>query len=190
MERNAARRHCRIRQGTDAAPCRSAPPAPRPVDADGEVGDVDRIGLYTLLQVSFRAARNEPVAALAREHLARLSGGPGGQVVRAIKEVQWFLQDLAMRTGPNPGPKGGLCLWGIIGNSTMAEWFVDELRPFWFDLLASDDDNTDSDDHILVFCQKDINGPPPSVFQIGLTEAGDALEISRFDDLPFSWNRF
>lgn len=31
---------------------------------------------YSVLQVSFRAARNEPVAALAREHLARLSNGP------------------------------------------------------------------------------------------------------------------
>lgn len=137
-----------------------------------------RMGLYTVLQVSFRASRNEPVAALAREHLARLSGGPDGRVVRAIKEVQWFLQDLANRTGPNPGSKGGLCLWGIIGNSTMAEWFVDELKPFWFDLLACEDDNTDSDDHILVFCQKDINGPPPSVYQIALNEAGDTLDRS------------
>lgn len=56
---------------------------------------------------------------------------------------------------PQPWPKGGLCLWGTIGNSTVAEWFVDELKPFWFALLASDDDNTDSDDQ-----QKGINDPP------------------------------
>ena len=71
------------------------------------------MGVYTHLHVCFACDTNDGVAALARTHLARLNERPLGEwedYDTRDQEAQWFLEALSDRTGPNPGPKGGLSI--------------------------------------------------------------------------------
>lgn len=77
------------------------------------------------IHVCFACDKNEGVAELAKKHIRPEDDRD------ASEEARWFLKDLAGRTGRNPGPKGGLSVWGMVGNYTAEDVFVDELRPFW-----------------------------------------------------------
>jgi hypothetical protein len=101
---------------------------------------------YVHIHVCFACDYNDGVAALAKEHLA----GTDYQ----CREAKWFLESLSQRTGTNAGTKGGLSLWGICGNYTNGEEFVEELKPFWEDLLKSDTEGGPLYfEHILVFVE-------------------------------------
>jgi len=102
------------------------------------------MGFYVHLHVCFECHRNEGVAAVASKHLASVKH----------KEARWFLEDLSTRSGPNPGPKGGLSLWGIVGNYTSGDEFVSALMPFWQELLSGQiDDGPLMVHRIVVFVQ-------------------------------------
>jgi len=106
------------------------------------------MGYYTHIHVCFESTFSEPVAAIARRHLPEVGES-------RIIEAKWFLESLAERTGTNPGPKGGLCLWGMVANGVPPEDFVAVLGPFWEDILQEPDDDELSDisphNHIVVF---------------------------------------
>jgi len=136
------------------------------------------MGHYVHINVCFACDKNEGVAALAEKHLPE---------TEECREAKWFLEDLAKRTGNNPGPKGGLSTWGMVGNYTDEEEFVEVLRPFWKDLLSDVDEGPCSFEHVLVFVEHEQ------------TERATAFEIYRDDDddaetltvkkheCPFSW---
>lgn len=104
------------------------------------------MGFYVHLSVIFSASYNDGIAELARKHLPLLVFEDGEN-----REAEWFLRDLSGRTGENMGPKGGLCLWGTVGNYTRPDKFVDKLRPFWKELLSGVTGGPLSFHHILVF---------------------------------------
>lgn len=134
------------------------------------------------INVCFKCSENEPVAAIARKHIE-------GMV--ECREARWFLESLAARTGHNPGPKGGLSMWGMVGNHTDGDDFVSELRPFWFELLASDLDGGPSNyAHILVFVEPEQVGRA-TAYEIWLEDFGKPvhLEIAKHD-CPFAWMQF
>ena len=97
------------------------------------------------LHVCIPCDTNDGVAALAKKHLELIPD--------EHREAKWFLEDLSNRTGNNPGPKGGLSLWGMVGNYTDEDEFVSVLTPFWIELLAGVDGGPLDHEHILVFSE-------------------------------------
>lgn len=139
------------------------------------------MGYYVHLNVVFACDGNDEVAKLAQNHLEQLSQ-------EAMNEVRWFLKDLSGRSGVNKGPKGGLSLWGIIGNYTNGEEFCETLRPFWADLLRGVPDGPLPCEHILVFYEPEQE-QRATAFEIMYHKESDALEIVRHDNLPFCWGQ-
>ena len=82
------------------------------------------MSLYVHLHVVIPANENYTLALYAKDHLRYYNRDD-------CIEARWFLNELSNRRGTNPGPKGGLSLWGIIGNATHPEVFVGVLKPFW-----------------------------------------------------------
>lgn len=139
------------------------------------------------LHVCIPAYSNDEIAVIARRHLE--SFGP-----KMLAPCRRFLQALSFRSGENPGSKGGLSLWGEVGNHTNGEAFCDDLLDFWADILKSNDDGTpDADEHIIVFYEKEQT-EAATAFEIYLLEAEDApnspITIKRHSDLPFTWMQF
>lgn len=141
------------------------------------------MGLYVHLSVVFATDRNESVAALAAKHRATITDTRDG-----AREAGWFLDDLAARTGRNMGPKGGLSLWGTVGNYTDGHAFVEVLKPFFAELLSSGiDGGPCSHEHILVFVEQE-QSEQATAFEILLAdeEAAESLTV-REHKCPFSW---
>lgn len=148
------------------------------------------------LHVCFPCDNNDHVAALAARHHAAL---PIVTDHLAPPYAREFLEDLMERRGPNPGPKGGLSLWGWVTNHGDGQRFVDALAAFWIDLLSgsiADEDYGGPADYerICVFAEREQRGFT-TVWQIGLFDDLDDVDYSRprrlevkvFPDMPFSW---
>jgi hypothetical protein len=149
------------------------------------------------LHVAFNCDSNEGVAALARKHL------PAVQEVTRVEgrgpafwdpaEAVWFLTDLSERTGSNPGPKGGLSLWGIVGNHTRAEVFAAVLRAFWDDLLRLEVDGGPQPWAHIIILYEEEQSEQANALEIYLTgdiwndRANCSLTISKHEGLPFAW---
>ena len=142
------------------------------------------MGWYVHIHVCFACQHNEPVADLARRHLPGVNGD-------GTQEAVWFLEDLAKRVGQNPGPKGGLSLWGMVGNYTNGDRFVECLRPFWGDLLRQEVGGICQHERVLVFVENE-QSKAAQAFEIFLAEddeARAAVEVKRHVDLPFSFRQ-
>lgn len=131
------------------------------------------------IHVCFPCSENEGVAALAKKHLDPLTDESDGH-----QAAIWFLKDLSGRTGHNPGPKGGLSLWGMVGNYTNVSTFCDVLRPFWMELLSGVEGGPLDFEHILVFEEQEQSGAA-TAHEIFLEDG--ALVIRKHERLPFSW---
>ena len=127
------------------------------------------------ISVCFACDDNDPVADLARRHML-----PDG----ANTEARLFLQTLASRSGPNDGPKGGLSMWGIVGNYTDEDQFIDALRPFWRALLDDVDGGPCAIEHVLVFVEHS-QARRAAAIEIGLDQDG-MLAVTKHL-CPFSW---
>ena len=136
------------------------------------------MGHYVHLTVCFACDTNEGVAALAKEHMPPEDGS---------REARWFLQALAERTGNNPGPKGGLSTWGIVGNYTDKDEFVETLRPFWKALLSDPEGGPCSFEHILIFVEHEQTERATAI-EIFLDddENKDSLIVKKHE-CPFAW---
>lgn len=135
------------------------------------------MGYYVHLSVVFACDKNDGVAEIAKRHL---------DTVGENREARWFLEDLSTRTGSNPGPKGGLSLWGAVGNYTNAEEFVNVLRPFWLALLADDYEGGPCGfEHVIVFTEPEQT-ERATAFEIFRDEADDSLTVKKHE-LPFAW---
>jgi hypothetical protein len=139
------------------------------------------------IHVCFSCDRNEPVAELARRHLEAVKARDGDDGDRA---AVWFLEDLAKRTGGNPGPKGGLSLWGMVGNYTNGASFCEALKPFFEEMLIHGVGGICQHEHILVFEEQE-QSESPTVYEIMLDGDYDSdarrLAIKRHENLPFTW---
>lgn len=135
------------------------------------------MGFYVHLSVVFACDRNEGVAALATKHLPS---------VAETREPRWFLEELSKRTGGNPGPKGGLSLWGIVGNYTDAEEFIEVLRPFFTELLSGQIDGGPCEfEHAIVFTERE-QSERATAFEISRDEDTGHLQVKEHE-LPFAW---
>lgn len=136
------------------------------------------MGHYVHIHICFACDRNEGVAAIAKKHLPKL-----GECI----EAKWFLDDLAKRTGNNPGPKGGLSMWGIVGNHTNEEEFIEVLRPFWDDLLSGVDGGPLGFEHVLVFVEHEQT-ERATAFDIYCDYSDDIKTLTvKKHECPFSW---
>lgn len=149
------------------------------------------MGWYVHLHACFPCDRNEPVAWLAAQHLIRrrrIRGRDG------LREARWFLESLSRRRGRNPGPKGGLSLWGIVGNCTRGKSFVYALYRFWVDLLTArlpgewGLGGPNRHDRILVFEEPEQSGRAIA-WEIGLDENRQDRLVIRRHACPFSWRQ-
>ena len=139
------------------------------------------------LVVSFQCNENEGVAEVAKRHLPMIRKTvDGGEAIS-------FLEDLSQRTGTNPGTKGGMSLWGTVGNRIDAETFAESLRPFWNDLLRSRiEGGPFAFQHIVLFYEVE-ESEHASALEIYLD--GDYREriedrhltIKKHENLPFQW---
>lgn len=138
------------------------------------------MGHYVHIHVCFACDSNEGVAELAKNHLMEISGD-------TCKEAKWFLESLSERTGKNPGPKGGLSLWGMVGNFTDGDIFVRILNGFWKDLLSEIEGGPRSDERILVFVEHE-QSDYAEAYEIFLEddENPETLKIKKHG-CPFSW---
>jgi hypothetical protein len=120
---------------------------------------------------------NDVLAMVAARHIGKF-------VDHECREAQLFLADLSQRTGKNPGPKGGLCLWGMVGNYTLPGKFCEALRDFWCDVYES---GVLLDfEHILVFSEPEKSGAA-NAHEISYNENTRELTIKFHERLPFSW---
>ncbi|MBX6168871.1 MAG: hypothetical protein IRY84_14690 [Thermobispora bispora] len=144
------------------------------------------MGFYVLLSVVFPCDRNDGVAALARRHLRNL--GPDAPL-----EAQWFLQDLGERSGENPGPKGGLSLWGIVGNHTRPHDFASALTPFWLDAYFTPGGPL-RHERIIVFYEfeqsEEANAIEICLEDEDADRAAARLSMRTHPGLPFAWGQY
>ena len=141
---------------------------------------------YVHLLVSFQCEKNEGVAELAQKHLPLIREADEQEAIS-------FLEELRSRTGTNPGTKGGMSLWGMVGNRTDPEKFVESLRPFWDDLLRSQIEGGPLwFNHIVVFYEFEEQNHS-NALEIFLTGdfrtplASRPLVINKHEQLPFQW---
>ena len=142
------------------------------------------MGWYVHLQVSFACDENDGVAQLAREHLKHMDQD-SSLYSRA------FLADLSHRSGTNPGPKGGLSLWGIVANgSGIAGEFVEQLRPFWTDLLGEIiEGGPFGFEHIVVLYEEEQSQAANAyeVYWDDPDSPARKLVVRHHQNLPFAW---
>lgn len=133
------------------------------------------MGHYVHLNVCFACDTNDAVAELAKKYMPPED---------ANREARLFLQELSERTGMNYGAKGGLSTWGMVGNHTDEDKFVDTLRPFWKALLLGVDGGPRSFEHILIFVEHE-GAERATAIEIFLDQH-EALVIKKHV-CPFAW---
>lgn len=131
------------------------------------------------IHVCFKCTNNEPIAALAQKHLSSM-------LSKDDREPKWFLEDLSKRTGTNPGPKGGLSLWGMVGNYTHVDKFVEVLRPFWEELLREYIGDICDHEHILVFEEQEQR-EKTTAYEIFLDPVNLIVKVH---ECPFAFMQF
>lgn len=134
------------------------------------------------LHIAFSAYENDPIAAVAKKHLALVE-----QNDDIVKEVKWFLKDASKRTGRNPGPKGGLFLWGKICNFLNAEAFIKGLSPFFLEILSTKECDPGDWERIVIFYEPE-QSEAAHAYEVSLDET--RLAIRHFQNLPFTWMQF
>jgi hypothetical protein len=143
------------------------------------------MGYYVHINVCFACHKNDGVAELAAKHRrALLEPNKAG-----VYEACMFLDSLAKRQGYNPGPKGGLSTWGMIGNYTDGKRFVECLIPFWKELLSNIiDDGPCGFEHILVFVEPEDSAATAYEIFWANQWTKNELKIVKHE-CPFRWNQ-
>lgn len=136
------------------------------------------MGHYVHLSIVMACNNEDELFKLAKKHL---------QKDYKCNESLWYLEYLSEGKGYTCGPKGGLSMWGIVGNYTSAEFFVENLRLFWIELFETEVGPFNFE-HIIVFYEHEQS------------EQADAIEISwdkekkqlkiKDHSLPFAWMQF
>ena len=145
------------------------------------------MGFYTHISVVFSCNEKEGIITCAKDFLTKnsLDSEDGS------REAKWFVEDCATGRGYVCGPKGALYTWGLVGNYTNAEKFVEVLMPFWDQLLGKAKDCGFDFEHINVFYEPE-QSEQAQCYEI-YREAHDkkgAILIKHHDALPFCWRQF
>jgi hypothetical protein len=150
------------------------------------------MGFYVHLHVCFATDVNDGVAQVAARHLNQLPDD--------CHEARWFLEELSARSGKNPGPKGGLSLWGIVGNHTDTIRFAEVLRPFWEELLSGRVDGGPHRHERVIIMYEPEQSEATNVIEIGWDNplppthpkgsAHPKLMLWHHKSLPFSFQQF
>lgn len=160
------------------------------------------MSFHVNLSVIFPCYANDKVAELAKRYLDSFGvelppegEWPKHDYTKEYLYDSWyamcFLTNLARRTGINAGPRGGMSLWGTVGNHVNVDMFVDELYEFWRDLLIEDNEGPLSHEHILVFYEYEQSFAANCI-EIFLQERRrktSKVVIEHHKDLPFRWNQ-
>ena len=133
------------------------------------------MGFYVHLSVVMSCDKNEPVADIAKKYIGTIEN---------CNEADWYLKDLSERTGHNDGPKGGLSLWGIVGNYTSADNFVESLEKFWIELFKTEAGPFDFE-HIIVFSEME-QSEMAQAHEISYDEKKNKINV-KVHNLPFAW---
>lgn len=149
------------------------------------------MGFYVHIHVCFPCDNNGWVADIATKHRIqydRLLDTDAG------KTASWFLESLSTRIGANPGPKGGLSLWGMVGNYTNVEEFCEILLPFWRELLAENNSFNGSPfsfERVVVFEEQEQSNAA-TAYEIGWNDWDSPereIVIKKSARLPFAWGQ-
>lgn len=138
------------------------------------------MGLYVHLHLCFSCNNNDAIAALAKKHLDErgYNGFEPGE-----RDARIFLKDASRRSGNNPGPKGGLFLWGITGNYSEADKFIEQLMPFWEEMFENEIEIF-SFENIVVFEEVEQRG-----YATAYEISWDDKVIVRKHKCPFMWGQ-
>ncbi len=136
------------------------------------------MGHYVHLSIIMACDKNEPVAELAKKHLEKLD---------ACKESRWYLEDLSNRKGNNTGPKGGLSMWGIVGNHTCIDKFIEDLTPFFIELYDTQAGPFQFE-HIIIFSEHE-QIEQATAHEISYNKENKKLNVKEHR-LPFAWMQF
>lgn len=145
------------------------------------------MGHYVHLHVAFNCGSSEEqLAKAAAQHLASLPVNDAGYP--ANLEAGWYLKFLSGGQGIYPGPKGTLSIWGVVGNYTLGDEFVEALRPFFREVLK---EVIAPHRHICVFYEPE-QSERCTVFEIFLEELPEGerfgdLVVKRHEDMPFAF---
>lgn len=142
------------------------------------------MGSYCHLHVCFHCDDNFGVSTIASECLKDLMA----KGEEACPESIMFLEDLAGRSGSNPGSKGGLSLWGIIGNYTNLWKFAeDDLAPFWRRLLSGKiPGGPGIDERVIIFCEKE-QAERSVAIEVYLDWRNNYILVLKEHECSFSW---
>lgn len=152
------------------------------------------MGYYVHISLAFSCNSYDDLAPIASKSLLEVD------TPHFERHAKWFLEHLSEQSGTLPGPKGGICTWGMTGNGVSGQNFVEDLIPFW-ELLFKEEILLDFE-HIVVFCEPEDSHV--TVFEIyqypeGCPESSQKgemmiqtkqnLRIYRHEDVPFRWNQ-
>lgn len=134
-----------------------------------------------LITVTVQWNDQDELAAIAKRYHDILSkeGHYTGPENRKLLECNMFLADLTTRTGMAKGPKGGVVQWGIVGNWTVGDTFVEVLKPFWEEILKETVGN-------VVVMAQDEQTPYVNCWVIRLDDDDELLTITEHQ-LPISF---
>jgi hypothetical protein len=138
------------------------------------------MGYYVKLSVVFECHDHEALHPIVNACLTevRTSG---------CKEAEWYLTQLLERKGLAPGPKGGMSTWGMVGNYTSGEHFVQALAPFWFLVLAAQEGGMGQYTKIMVFVQGEDESKA-TAYEIFREDPEDDHSMTvKKHACPFSW---
>lgn len=148
------------------------------------------MGYYVRICIVFACENYGPLSELAKKHLPDLEAKVADEESDSCREALWFLKDMAGRKGELPGPKGGLCTWGMVGNYTQPLQFVEDLKPFFVDMLSSESSGLITHHQRIIVLYENEQSEQAHCYEIYRNDGGYGprceLEV-KHHDLPFCW---
>jgi len=136
------------------------------------------VGHYVHISVVMSCNNEEKLIAIAKNHI-----NDPDLSFEASGYLRYIIQGKSVATGP----KGSLSTWGMVGNYTSHENFVDGLVPFWSDLYKNDD-VLFKFERIIVFCEPE-QSQRAECYEIRY-DAQQKGVLRAFHSLPFAWMQF
>jgi len=152
------------------------------------------MGFYVHLSVTFNAnsediGKLKPIVAKYRKYIKKEwddVSTDGKHECEWSSEAYWFLDALLDKKNYNCGPKGELFTWGIVGNCTSAENFVDSLEGLFEQMLKGEVSIMDFE-HILVFWESE-QSEQANAYELFLDDDTKKI-VKKEHELPFCWNQ-
>ena len=127
------------------------------------------MGFYVHLQVSWGGGSSVAVPQIARKHLEKLTC----KDKETFNEAHWFFESVISGKSFFGGPKGDFWAWGVIGNYTNVEEFIELTKPFFMELYKCGE--LLEHDRVIFQCEPEQN-ESVSIYQ--LSSDGNVEEFS------------